>query len=337
MGNFEVKVLEFRGSAYQIGYNQGKQLDPKSLYWMKDFMHVPFDVNETTAVFKSFAPHLLDEIQGLGDALEMSFERALRLFSGYDLPKLEAIGCSSKVTQDYLVRNYDFSPAIYDHQLVFSQPTEAAASAGYTLHQMGRHESVNEHGVATALHFVNNANQVTGFMSSTIVRMMADLCKSTDDCIQLLKELPHACSYNYSIGDQNGNHAVVETAPEKVVVRSGEEALACTNHFQDAGMSHFNRERLGHSKARQEAIDTKHADGEEVFKWFSDPESPMFFEDYEQFFGTLHTFAYLFDEDRLLTKVAKGETLELKFQDWVKGKPIPTNVLKGMMSTYKKA
>ncbi|WP_349409322.1 C45 family peptidase [Pseudalkalibacillus sp. SCS-8] len=333
MEAFKVKVLELRGSTYEIGRQQGEQLNRKHMRWMEDMLTEEIDVNEATAVFKAFAPHLLEEMEGLADALELPIEKAMRYFSGYGLPKLETMGCSSVVTKEYIVRNYDLSPIIYDHQLVFSQPEEAFASVGYSLHQLGRHESVNEHGVAIALHFVNNAHQVTGLISTTITRMMADMCKTTDDCIQLLKELPHACSYNYSIGDSSGHHVVVEASPTKVEVRSAETPISCTNHFQAPHMNEFNRERLGSSLDRKEAIETKKADGEELFNWFSDSTSPMFYEDYEMLFGTLHTFAYFFEEDRFITKVANGtETMDLKFSDWVNGKTNLAGELKGSLN-----
>ncbi len=167
-------------------------------------------------------------------------------------------------------------------------------------------------------------------MCSTIIRIIADTCKTTDDCIQLLKELPHACSYNYSIGDRKGRHVVVEASSHKVEVREKEGTLTCTNHFKNPQMESYNREHLTHSIQRLTAMTHKNADGIELFNWFSDPSSEMYFHDYKQFFGTLHTFGYFFKEDRFITKIANGkETLDIKLNDWINGKPLPLNKLTG--------
>lgn len=42
--------------------------------------------------------------------------------------------------------------------------------------------------------------------------------------------------------------------------------------------------------------DLNHMDEEQVFKWFSNPKSPMFYHNYQEYFGTMHSFAYLFDD-----------------------------------------
>ena len=46
----------------------------------------------------------------------------------------------------------------------------------------------------------------------------------------MLRRLPHAMGYNYSLLDANGVAAVVEAVPGSVAVRTG-DWLACTNHF----------------------------------------------------------------------------------------------------------
>ncbi|WP_221568319.1 hypothetical protein [Alkalihalobacillus sp. TS-13] len=132
MNEFVVDIHEFRDRSYTIGYEQGRLLDKKQLAVYETFTKESMDLEGAQTVLKAFAPHLLEEIHGLADGLRIPYDIAMRYFSGYDLPKLQAMGCSSIVTQDFMVRNYDFSPLIYDHQLVFAQSEETYGSVGYS-------------------------------------------------------------------------------------------------------------------------------------------------------------------------------------------------------------
>lgn len=78
--------------------------------------------------------------------------------------------------------------------------------------------------------------------------MVLDQCASTAEAITLLRRLPHAMGYNYSLLDADGVAAVVEAVPGSVAVRTG-PWLACTNHFQSPLLRPLNR-RAAHSQAR---------------------------------------------------------------------------------------
>src|SRR5699024_11246032 len=82
-----------------------------------------------------------------------SHRKAAALFSGYDMPKAEALGCSAMMTKKYYVRNYDFSPDLYDGLFSLIQPDTSFATAGYNLQILGRHDGVNQEGLVAGLHF----------------------------------------------------------------------------------------------------------------------------------------------------------------------------------------
>lgn len=90
--------------------------------------------------------------------------------------------------------------------------------------------------------------RLPGFSCVVIVRMVLDQCASTAEAITLLRRLPHAMGYNYSLLDADGVAAVVEAVPGSVAVRTG-PWLACTNHFQSPLLRPLNR-RAAHSQAR---------------------------------------------------------------------------------------
>lgn len=237
------------------------------------------------------------------------------------------------MTDEFYVRNYDFAPALYDGLFSLVQGGSVLASAGYNLQLIGRHDGVNEKGLAAGLHFVSYDSYTAGISAWTALRMVLDKCSSMDEAIHMLKELPHAACYNFSIGDEKGNRAVVEAAPEKVKVRKGEEAAACVNHFEDKELLNKNRSSLEGSIKRRNHLrslrNTK-ITHEQAFNHFRSKQSLVFFRYYDQLFGTLHTFSYGYEESRILTAIAQsGEALDINFQEWVRGKDVPINSMEG--------
>lgn len=90
------------------------------------------------------------------------------------------------------------------------QSQECFASAGNSIHVVGRLEGVNEEGLFIAFHFVNNKDTKEELMASTIVRIVLDVCKDTNSAIEVIKELPISWSYTL---DRYGEIAVVEKPP----------------------------------------------------------------------------------------------------------------------------
>jgi predicted choloylglycine hydrolase len=334
MSEFSVDIIQIRDTSFNIGLTLGKSIHNKPLLNILESITRPeIDFESMKSIFLDLAPHLLEELEGLAYGLEFSTKKCASMFSGYDLPKTEALGCSAIITKDYYVRNYDFSPALYDGIFSLIQPDSAFATAGYNLQMIGRHDGVNQKGLVVGLHFVSNNGYSKGISPWTAVRMVLDTCSSVNDAIQMLKEIPHSACYNFSIGDNKGDMAVVEASPEKVVVRIGHSLLSCVNHFQDKTLIDKNRLSIDCSIKRNSYLQEMANENlayQAVFNNFKDKQSPLFFTDYENLFGTLHTFAYSFQDSRIMTAIAQSDhVLDCNFQDWVDGKNIKEQVMKG--------
>jgi predicted choloylglycine hydrolase len=332
--NFEIDVLQLRTTPYEIGLSLGKHLRGKKIIDVFNTLtKTEINMNHFHQLFSSLSPSLLEELQGLSEGLQLPYEKVAAMFSGYDVPKLSNMGCSAFVDHQYYVRNYDFSPDIYDGLLLLFDSKSVLASCGYSLQLIGRHDGVNETGLAIGLHFVNNQEYQEGIAAWTSVRMVLDACKSVEEAIDLLKELPHASCYNFSLGDSKGNYAAVEVSPEKVLVRKDPSFISCVNHFQNTDMKKKNRAHIEGSLKRNEYIrnlKSQNLSMEETFRKFSDKNSPLFFTDYDNLFGTLHTFAYSFKEKILITNIAQGNNnLIINFEEWVKGNNIKESKLTG--------
>ncbi|MEC0283019.1 C45 family peptidase [Terribacillus saccharophilus] len=333
MEEIKAAIIQARGSAYEIGKNTAAAYAKNPiLQQFSQLASQQTNYEEIKALFSDYAPHLLDELQGLADGLGLSLQAAAALYSGYNLPRPQALGCSAYVDQFQYVRNYDFSPSLYDHCLSFIAPEEVFGSIGYNLQLIGRHDGVNEKGLAIGLHFVSNSGYQKGLSAWSVLRIALDTCETTQQVINLFKELPHAACYNFSVGDAQGSHAVIEVAPEKLCVRSSTAGLNCVNHFQHGELEAFNRQDMTSSVKRDNFLlnlDKSEMTQEELFDLFSDPASPLFFEDYDQLFGTLHTFAYSFQTWQLITSLSRGNPLEIDIEDWFAGKDLKIDMLYG--------
>jgi predicted choloylglycine hydrolase len=336
MSTFSVRVIQVRDRSFDIGLKMGEYIKNKPILNSLERITKPeIDYKEMKSIFCHFAPHLLEEIDGLSQGLEISPKKAASLFSGYDVPETEAMGCSALITNEYYVRNYDFSPALYDMIFSLTQPDTALASAGYTLQIIGRHEGVNEEGLVLGLHFVSNRDYTIGISPWTAIRMILDKCTSVDDAIYMLKEIPHSACYNFSVGDKKGNIAEVEASPEKVIVRNGQSFISCVNHFQEDVLKNRNRISIEGSIQRNNyllGLQDKQYTHTQMFDNFKSKLSPVFFTDYDNLFGTLHTFSYSFKDSRILTTIAQSnQVLDINFQNWVEGKNINDQILQGVI------
>jgi len=335
VSNFNVSIFQIRDSSFQIGLKTGEKIRNTSI--LKTFESITrqeIDLHNMKSIYSAFAPHLLEELEGLAQGLEIPMNKAAALFSGYDVPKTEAMGCSTLLTKEYYVRNYDFSPALYDGIFSLVQADKAFAAAGYNLQILGRHDGVNEKGLVAGLHFVSHDGYAKGVSPWASIRMVLDGCSSIDDAVAMLKEIPHSACYNFSLGDQKGNMAEVEASSEKVIVRYGESALACVNHFQDEQLTSKNRDSIEGSIQRNKHLlwlMDKRLSHHDMFYHFKSVESPIFFTDYENLFGTLHTFSYSYQHSRILTTIARSEqVLDINFLDWVNGE----DILEGSISGF---
>lgn len=333
MTPFKISIEQYRGTSYDIGYRQGQQINKSLTDMYSEIINEDdIDIAELKNIYSLHAPHLLEELYGIADAMDIPFRKAA-LFSGYGAPEIQGMGCSSIVSHRMLVRNYDFSPVVYDARLVFVQPDEGYASVGHSLHVMGRAEGVNEKGLAVALHFVNHKDTQNGLTGASVIRILLDTCENTDQAVNMIKQLPHSWSYNFSIGDAEGNTVVVEESPFEIKVRTDTNLLLCTNHFQKREMGRLNRESSESSQERLNYLSQgslAKMNGSEVFNMFRTA-TPLYNEAYDEFFGTLHTFAYLFEENKVLTAIPNGKVLEIDFHDWVQGKNITQHELNGYL------
>jgi predicted choloylglycine hydrolase len=319
-----IQVIELKGSYYQIGFEQGRQLKAKILADINGHDRVSnkkFQFLKAKKLLEKFSPNLLKELRGLAKGLNIPLNVAIERYSGYDVLFPE-MGCTTLVQDSYYVRNYDFSPTIYDARLVFVRPIDGYASVGFSQQIIGRLDGMNEKGLVIGLHFVNHMHSQEGFIATTIVRMILDQCANTEEAIELITRVPHGFCYNYSITDFNGNSVIVEASPQQQIIKYA-HPLICTNHFETEELKQKNRVEIHGSIQRKQylqALLKEKLDPLSAFHHFNSEKSPLFFDDYKNFFGTLHTVLYSPKDLNVIIGVGKNSgPFIFSFKEWLQG------------------
>jgi predicted choloylglycine hydrolase len=233
-------------------------------------------------------------------------------------------------------RNYDFWPRRYEARFALVQAHGSYASIAGSHQLTGRLDGMNERGLTIGLHLVRARPRWPGLTSVLLVRRVLDSCATTAEAVDLLRRLPHAMQYNYSLLDAGGVATVVEAGAGAVAVRSG-DWLACTNHFQSPQLRRLNR-RVAHSIGRLPPLEgwaARELSAEQTFKALNFSASPAFHN-----YGnaqTLHTIVAEPAKRRLLIGIGGDaaaldeDMLDVDFKLWVAGEDLPIKQLKGQL------
>lgn len=337
MEQLNVRVVNLVGSSFELGLQQGEEIKTTAFIKQLGFLeHLSAHSNPAKAqdLLKTLSPNLLEELRGLAQALDMPLDTAIRFYSGYDVT-FPAMGCTAFINDGYYVRNYDFSPEIYDARVVFSKPTDGYASVGFSQQILGRLDGMNEKGLVVGLHFVNDGHRGEGFLATTIVRILLEQCACIEEAIQLLAKIPHGFCYNYSLTDLSGQAVIVEASPEKQCIRF-ETPLICTNHFQTKDLQHKNRKDIQGSIQRKASLNKLVAEAVSpvaAYHYFNDDKSPLFFKDYQQYFGTLHTVVYSPKDLSVLVGIGENsEPTKVSFKKYLDGSLRLPSVISGIIN-----
>lgn len=339
---FRVEIVQCRGTPYDIGLAQaqlhavtakGRAFLRRKKHWLPWW----FKLDAQKRMFDKFAPALWQEIEGLADGLGVPLERAVYHFgNGGQRPPIG--GCSAVMSNGVYGRNYDFKARYYAARFVLVQPLGYYASFGSSELLTGRLDGMNERGLCIGLHLIKMRPRFPGLSCVLINRIVLDQCATTAEAVALLRRLPHAMQYNYSLLDANGVAAVVEAAPGAVAVRTG-EWLACTNHFQSALLRPLNR-RSRHSEQRLPPLERwarQRLSVEQTFAALNNSRSPAFFHGYLRGSGTLHTLSAEPAKRRVLVGVGGDaaaldeDMLDIDFAAWVNGEDLPVRQLTGQL------
>ncbi|WP_089738749.1 C45 family autoproteolytic acyltransferase/hydolase [Gracilibacillus ureilyticus] len=331
MKRIKTNVIPFRGSHYDFGYVQGKEISDswtvrnREKQWKVRKPLFQINVEETKQVYKQYAPQIWEEFIGLQDALEWPLEKVLLEFGGYRV-KVPKSGCSILIGNDYMIRNYDYHPKTYDGRFTLFQPSDQGyATIGVSQRITGRCDGMNEKGLILGYTFTNRKRPGNGFVCNMIGRIVLEQCANTEEAVDFLKEIPHRGSFSYVLYDNNREAVIVEASPRGVESRKG---AVCTNHF--TLLPKENRHFLQDSRKRLDLMESKMGEeltGEEAFHLLNDSDKGIFSSQYRNWAGTIHTSAYFPSElSAWYVLGSNRKPAVFSFQDWLKGSDVPLGV-----------
>jgi predicted choloylglycine hydrolase len=335
-----VSFVQCRGAPYEIGRAQADAFAVTrkgKAFLRRKNIGLPWWLNIRTEerAFRAYAPALWEEIGGIAEGLNIPMEQAVAYF-GNDGLRMPTGGCSAVMSGGVYGRNYDFRPRGYEARFALVQARGSYASIGGSHRLTGRLDGMNEHGLAIGLHLVKARPRSPGLTSVLLVRRVLDSCATTAEAIDLVRRLPHAMQYNYSLLDAGGVAAVVEAAAGAVAVRRG-DWIACTNHFQSPQLRRLNR-GVAHSIGRLPPLEgwaARTLTAEQTFKALNFSASPAFHN-----YGnaqTLHTIVAEPAKRRVLIGIGGDaaaldeDMLDVDFKPWVAGENLPIRQLRGQL------
>lgn len=241
--------VRFRGEHYEIGYRYGASLAKHSQYLLD---HVPFPITQERKdfarlcipVYQEFFPEILEEIRGLaeGQSCDLRAMQAV-LLSMYAIPPACHCSCFAVANDKHILlcRNSDFLTELekQNTNVIYKLGAASYSFTGNTTAFIEMEDGVNEHGLAVGLTSVCPVAIKPGFNAGMLLRFFLEKCRSTEEVVCRIQQLPISSAQTITVADAKGRTAVIECNAEKaaVIYPSGEHPFVCaTNSFHSAEM-----------------------------------------------------------------------------------------------------
>lgn len=229
------------------------------------------------------------------------YERLVELAGGGDLaarflslyrPTPFLSGCSQAVWtrgDPFLVRNYDYSPALWEALVLHTGWTGRRVIA-MTDCLWGVLDGINDAGLAVSLSFGGRRTIGDGFGITLILRYILELCTTADEAAGVLRRVPSNMSYNVTVVDASGDHVTAFVGPKQSTEITRRHTA--TNHQRTVEWSQHARATA--TIERERMLEMHLGDPAELPERFVDRfhEPPLYATTFESGWGTLYTAVY---------------------------------------------
>ncbi|MDD4779600.1 MAG: C45 family autoproteolytic acyltransferase/hydrolase [Tissierellia bacterium] len=241
----------FKGTHYDAGYKwgnlllkKGKKLDYCPAFALTEERYA--FANECTIEYQKYFPEILEEIQGIADGNKVPVEtlHAL-LFSMYCFELNNKCTCFAFSTKDEIVfaRNSDFLVSLENlYMNCLYHLKDSYSFNGNTTAFVQMEDGVNRHGLAVGITFVYPHLRKPGLNAGMLTRYLLEKCRTTNEALAALHQLPIASAQTLTIADKSGEIVVVECNPRVIEVirpRNGEQFVATANNFNSEKMQDY--------------------------------------------------------------------------------------------------
>ncbi|MDA1053427.1 MAG: C45 family autoproteolytic acyltransferase/hydrolase [Planctomycetota bacterium] len=193
-------------------------------------------------LFAQHCPHLVEEIEGLGEGAGVAFADALAVNIRSALTKASDGGCTSFVVarrgtrkgQILIGQNSDMLPAAMEFCYVLHlKPEDKPETLMWTFGGMIGYHGINGHGVGNFANDLGGGPEPCFAMPHYPVKRLMMECAAVDEVVQLLHSIKLWCNGNYVLCDGRGTILDVEATPggPHLLTDNKSGFIAHSNHF----------------------------------------------------------------------------------------------------------
>ena len=242
----------FKGTHYEAGYKWGELLYKNNNIISNKHTFVITEerrkfANECLPIYEKYYSEILEEIKGIADGQKDSYENLYTfLLSMYCFEFDNHCTCIALKDNQNIIfgRNSDFLVELEKLYMNCLYKLDKVYSFnGNTTAFVEMEDGINEHGLAIGLTFIYPKVIRVGFNAGILVRYLLEKCKTTNEVIEKLRDIPIASQQTLTIADSTGNIVVVECNSEHIEVIKPSEVdgfVVAANEFNSPKMKKYN-------------------------------------------------------------------------------------------------
>jgi hypothetical protein len=177
-------------------------------------------------------------------------------------------------------------------------------------------DGMNSDGLVASLTFGGRKIIGKGFGIPLILRYVLEFCSDIQQAVEALEKIPSHMAYNVMLLDKNGQHRMVQLAPDHKPVIT--ELYVSTNHQGEVDWPEHARfsKTLEREKFLLEILNEPNQSAENIAEAFLKP--PLFKRQYNEGFGTVYTSVYRPNEGWMELRWP-GKKIKQSFGDFQEG------------------
>jgi predicted choloylglycine hydrolase len=239
---------------------------------------------------QQYMPEILPTYESMVE-LAGGGDHAARFLAQYCPPPLFR-GCSQAVyiqDEPVLVRNYDYSPYVFDGLLMRSEFDQRAVIAMIDC-MSGVLDGINEDGLAVSMSFGGREEFGDGFGITLLLRYLLEYAGNVKEAIELVKDIPIHGAYNVTLLDRNADFVTIAIAAGETSIVT--PSAIATNHQRGSSWPRY--EDKVKTAQRFEHLSNMVAQEQHSVEGFAQQflQPPLFNTQFGRGFGTLYTAAY---------------------------------------------
>ncbi len=245
---------------------------------------------ESIRALKRHVPEMISTYEQMVE-LAGGGDRAARFLAQYCPPPLFR-GCSQAVyfeEESVLVRNYDYSPYIFDGLVMRSRFDQRAVVAMIDC-MSGVLDGMNSDGLAVSMSFGGRLEFGIGFGIPIVLRYLLEYAGNVQEACELLQRIPVNGAYNVMLLDRDNQFETIAIAPGHEPLRMG--TRVSTNHQPGSSWPLYEEKVHTHLRYQHlhEVTSSQSLSATDFSRQFLLP--PLYSNQFGRGFGTLYSAAF---------------------------------------------